>query len=350
MAKIYDLEFSESETFYLRFELHDAEGDALDLTDATTEWIIAALDGSGATMTASSSNGLLFVTSDLGGEGYVLISPADHLAITAGEYSHELRATLADTTVTTQITGKLTVGASAFVSNDGLETGLIRSSGMQITFDSGTSDADPGDGLFRFNNAAPGSATYVYIDRRDRFGVLIVDWIDLLDDSTNPSIKGFLRFTKIGQESTWYEFAVSGAVVSASGYRKIPVTYIAGAGTLSEGDNIAMTFARSGDSNGYPATPNNLGTISSGTVTPDPANGLFQRYRNDGNHTLNPPSVGTGDSVSVVIQITETGSAGTVNISGFSDVTGTFVGGNDFICRATVVNGWSLIEINKVAP
>lgn len=101
---------------------------------------------------------------------------------------------------------------------------------------------------------------------------------------------------------------------------------------------------------GYTSTAYNAGTKSSGTFTPDPANGNLQRAVNGGAHTLAPPSVGAGDAASVVIQYTNNGSAGAITTSGFTKVTGSFTttNGDDFMCYCTVVNGFSHLIIQAL--
>lgn len=98
---------------------------------------------------------------------------------------------------------------------------------------------------------------------------------------------------------------------------------------------------------GYTATCYNAGTKTSGTFTPDPANGNLQRAVNGGAHTLAPASVGSGDSVSLVVQYTNNGSAGTITTSGFTKVSGSFTttNGDDFLCYITVINGFSHLNI-----
>lgn len=71
---------------------------------------------------------------------------------------------------------------------------------------------------------------------------------------------------------------------------------------------------------GYTATGYDAGTKSSGTFTPDPANGNLQRYINGGAHTLAAPSA-SGD-YDISIEITNNGSAGAVTLSGFDRVAG----------------------------
>lgn len=91
---------------------------------------------------------------------------------------------------------------------------------------------------------------------------------------------------------------------------------------------------------GYSTTPYNAGTKSTGTFTPNETNGNFQYYTNGGAHTLAPPT----NNCSLVIQITNNASAGTITTSGFTKVTGTTPGttnGDDFLAYVTKINGFS---------
>jgi hypothetical protein len=247
MAKNHDLTFLQSENFYFNFALRDAAGLPLDLTDGLVEWSIG--DGSETLLLATSANGLIAITSEEAGLGYVNIPVDNHTDVVDGEYTHELRATLGNGNITSQVIGRLTVGASSFsvTPDPDTGTGFVRSSGLQLVYDTGTSDADPGDGNFRINGASFSAATFLYVDLADRFAVSITEWLAALDDSTTTDPYGYIRLTKIGLESTWYDYAISGTVISATGYRKIPVTYVAGAGAPSNGDFFAFTFSRTGD-------------------------------------------------------------------------------------------------------
>lgn len=69
---------------------------------------------------------------------------------------------------------------------------------------------------------------------------------------------------------------------------------------------------------GYTITVYDNGTKTTGTFTTDVALGLMQKYVNGGAHTLAPPS-GTG---TILMTITNNGSAGAITTSGFGDVFG----------------------------
>jgi hypothetical protein len=91
---------------------------------------------------------------------------------------------------------------------------------------------------------------------------------------------------------------------------------------------------------GFAATPYNAGTKSSGTFTPDEANGNFQYCVNGGAFTLAPPT----NNCTLIIQVTNNASAGTITTSGFTKVTGTAPGttdAEDFLAYVTKINGFS---------
>ena len=91
---------------------------------------------------------------------------------------------------------------------------------------------------------------------------------------------------------------------------------------------------------GYSATPYNAGTKSSGTFTPDEANGNMQYCVNGGAFTLAPPT----NNCTLIIQITNNASAGAITTSGFTKVTGsapTTTNGDDFLGYVTKINGFS---------
>ncbi len=103
---------------------------------------------------------------------------------------------------------------------------------------------------------------------------------------------------------------------------------------------------------GHTATAFNDGTVSSGTLTPASASGGFHRYVNGGAHTLAPPTVSPGDSTTVIIQITNNGSAGAITTSGFTippkGDAFTTVNGADFMCVAVVCNGFSTLTVTAL--
>lgn len=98
---------------------------------------------------------------------------------------------------------------------------------------------------------------------------------------------------------------------------------------------------------GYSATSYNAGTKSTGTFTPDESNGNFQYYINGGAHTLAPPT----NDCTLVIQVTNNASAGTITTSGFTKVTGstlTTTNTNKFFLYITKCNSVSLLSVQAL--
>lgn len=117
--------------------------------------------------------------------------------------------------------------------------------GTQLTFSTTTADADPGAAGLRFNHATLASVTSLYVDLTDYYGGDLTSWLTEVGAST-ASVKGFLFMQEIATSKAW-TFKVTGATVTATGYRKIPVTAVAGTGIPANGNRLAVQFFRSGD-------------------------------------------------------------------------------------------------------
>jgi hypothetical protein len=98
---------------------------------------------------------------------------------------------------------------------------------IQWNFSTGTSDSDPGNGLFRFDSATTSAIAFIYFDNLNKDSVDVTAWLDALDDSTNPTDRGRLFIMQPDTPQKFVTFKVTGAVIDGSGYRKVPVTYIA---------------------------------------------------------------------------------------------------------------------------
>lgn len=95
---------------------------------------------------------------------------------------------------------------------------------------------------------------------------------------------------------------------------------------------------------GAQITSKSLGTISSGTVTPDPGDRPMQHYTNGGAHTLAPSAI----NGAYLLDITNNGSAGAITTSGWTKVAGSFTTTNahKFRCHCSIGNAGSLLVIN----
>ncbi|MDX1489739.1 MAG: hypothetical protein R3332_00480 [Pseudohongiellaceae bacterium] len=98
---------------------------------------------------------------------------------------------------------------------------------------------------------------------------------------------------------------------------------------------------------GYSNTVYSAGTKSSGTFTPDVANGHQQSAINGGAHTLAPPSA----SCTLVVHYTNNGSAGTITTSGFTIVDGdslTTTNLDEFLLYITKSGSKSLLTVKAL--
>jgi hypothetical protein len=132
------------------------------------------------------------------------------------------------------------------------------------------------------------------------------------------------------------------AVNWSAGTRNISLPWAA-----NEASNTLKANATDTLEVGYSATPYSAGTKSSGTYTPDEADGNFQYAVNGGAHTLAPPT----NNCTIVIQYTNNGSAGTITTSGFTIVTGDTISttsGDDFFFFITKCNGFSSLNVQAL--
>jgi hypothetical protein len=98
---------------------------------------------------------------------------------------------------------------------------------------------------------------------------------------------------------------------------------------------------------GFSTTLYDAGTQTTGTFTPDEANGQFQEVVNGGAHTLAPPT----NNTSLVLAYTNNASAGTLTTSGFTVVDGdplTVTDGDDFLLYITKIGTFSHLTVKAL--
>jgi hypothetical protein len=145
-------------------------------------------------------------------------------------------------------------------------TGPTTGASIRYTFSTTTTDADPGSGILRLNQATQNTATLIYADLNDR---LAVDWTTTLDTFIN----GILRLHVETDTTKWLKFTVTG-VTTATGYRKISVvnTGSSTASPFANSDNLILTFIPSSDAiaPSTSPTPNVIGGAGYLAVDWDP--------------------------------------------------------------------------------
>lgn len=117
--------------------------------------------------------------------------------------------------------------------------------GVPFAWDTGTSDADPGAGNIRANNASLASATLLYISKTSRAGANVAAFLAALDDSTSSTSKGIL-ILGTQPDGTQAMFTV-GAVTDATNYIKLAISGPSGVTSFLSGALINFQFTRTGD-------------------------------------------------------------------------------------------------------
>lgn len=145
--------------------------------------------------------------------------------------------------------------------------------GIPYTFSTTTTDADPGAGYLRLDNATQNAATTIRADLSGNDASVWTAVLDTLDDSTS-TLKGHVRLVKNGDATKWLIFTVS-ALASPSGYKNITVANVASsaASPFSNNDNIVFEFTRIGDkgdtgATGVGITAQSVGWTATGGTTP----------------------------------------------------------------------------------
>lgn len=122
---------------------------------------------------------------------------------------------------------------------------------IQWNFSTGTTDSDPGNGLFKFNSATTTAITFVYLDNTNKDSTTVTNWLDSLDDSTNTADRGRLFFVQPSDATKFVSLKVTGAVVDGTGYRKVPVSYLSSSSPSSvpfaDAVAVAVDFSPTGN-------------------------------------------------------------------------------------------------------
>lgn len=118
---------------------------------------------------------------------------------------------------------------------------------LQRTFSSTTTDADPGNGNLRLDNATQSSSSVIRVDTLDVNGVNETTLLNSLDDSTNAT-KGYVRLEKATAPTAFILWRIT-SVASPVGYYNITGLQIdaSAASPFANGDLLYMTFTGIGD-------------------------------------------------------------------------------------------------------
>jgi len=158
-------------------------------------------------------------------------------------------------------------GATGSTGSTGATGAAGTNSQLSMTFNSSTSDADPGAGKIAFNNGTLSSVTVLFVDDADDASADITSFVQSWDDVSNAQARGIVSVIKEGTPSTYATFKVSGAVTDASGYTKVPVSHLASSGSFSNTDGVGVHFSYSGADGSGDVSTDGTQTLTNKTLT-----------------------------------------------------------------------------------
>lgn len=118
----------------------------------------------------------------------------------------------------------------------------------QWNYSNSTGMSDPGTGGFKLNNVLA-SATQLAISTLtgDSGNPNLAAYMATWSASTTASNRGYLRVFKSATPNVFAIYAITGNLTANGSWDQIPITYIAGSGSFSNGDAIFIQFSRTGD-------------------------------------------------------------------------------------------------------
>lgn len=119
--------------------------------------------------------------------------------------------------------------------------------GLDYAFNTGTTDADPGNGNVRFNNSDWRSATFAYISKTGRNSEALGTVLANLFGATGPHL-AHVRIFPTANRAIYLEAEVSAAIVDGTAYWKIPLSGVQGSASMpSSGNVLSVSVSRTGD-------------------------------------------------------------------------------------------------------
>ena len=153
----------------------------------------------------------------------------------------------------TGLTGATGAGATGAQGPTGA-TGLTGATGapgvfggitLEYRFGTAVDNSDPGVGILKLNNAILTSATELYIDDQNVGGIDVQSFLRTIDDSTSP-LKGHFRISNKNNSNDFAFFTIT-SIAEETGYFRVTCSYVDGAVSFSDNEEVIITFARTGD-------------------------------------------------------------------------------------------------------
>ena len=106
---------------------------------------------------------------------------------------------------------------------------------------------NPSSGNVKFNNAALGNSTVMAIHEEDLLAVQLNNYLQTIDDSTS-TIKGHLKVSQKSNPAVFALYAINTLTeFDAQNFFEVGITFLSGIGPFYNGDDVLITFARTGD-------------------------------------------------------------------------------------------------------
>lgn len=122
--------------------------------------------------------------------------------------------------------------------------------GIRWLFDSSTTtNADPGSGDLRLNNATLASVTEIAISYSsgETGNPSVETFVKAWDDSTTTALRGTLILKKASAPQNFAIYSVTSAITDGTTYGRFTLSHVASSGSFSNADVLAVQFTRTGD-------------------------------------------------------------------------------------------------------
>jgi len=155
------------------------------------------------------------------------------------------------------------------------EAGSFGGAAFEYVYSSDTTGTDPASGQIEFNTSTFSTSTTVaYINFYDRLSESVYSYLQTIDDSTSL-IKGHFSVTEKADPNNYGLFAITGSHTEEGtpsiNHFHIPIAYLSGTPTFTNGMVVIVTFARTGDRGdngiqGYTGSQGQTGSFTSTTA------------------------------------------------------------------------------------
>jgi len=211
------------------------------------------------------------------------------------------------------------VGSQGVIGYTGSK-GEFGGAAFEYNYSNTTSAADPGSGNLRFNSLDLSTATTLYIDFLDVASANSYNYLQVIDDSTS-GVKGTFKIEDKANTQNFAFFSITGSLTNPGDYSQVPVAWINGVTSFTNGLDTVTTFVRTGDKGdiGYTGSQGVIGyTGSKGDIGYTGSKGDIG-YTGSQGYTGSKGDIGYTGSKG---DIGYTGSKGDIGYSGSQGYTG----------------------------